>query len=130
MSGRIVCNTFIIIVKKVHTMNTVNAVSKSESDMVHALLNKKFGQIYADVWKVGVNLSLRISDLLALDGYQFKTGQPIKPKGYDRCVFFHVVEAAVHPFAQPTTRTNQESLCQTSALPPRFHPYASPHNYG
>lgn len=48
-------------------MNTVNAVSKSESDMVHALLNKKFGQIYADVWKVGVNLSLRISDLLALD---------------------------------------------------------------
>ena len=34
--------------------------------MMHALLANKFGQLYADIWKVGVNLSLRISDLLTL----------------------------------------------------------------
>lgn len=45
-------------------MNTVNAASKSEVDMVHTLLTNKYGDIYADVWKVGVNVSLRISDLL------------------------------------------------------------------
>jgi len=47
-------------------MNTVNAASKSEIDLIHALLDKKFGQLYADIWKVGVNMSLRISDLLTL----------------------------------------------------------------
>lgn len=47
-------------------MNTVNAASKAEIDLIHTLLAKKFGQIYADTWKVGVNLSLRISDLLSL----------------------------------------------------------------
>ena len=47
-------------------MNTVNAVSKSEIDVIHSLLSKKSGQIYADIWKVGVNLSLRIGDLLSL----------------------------------------------------------------
>jgi integrase len=50
----------------VHTMNTVNAVSKSEVDVIHSLLGNKFGQIYSDIWKVGVNLSLRIGDLLSL----------------------------------------------------------------
>jgi len=48
-------------------MNTVNAASKSEIDLIHALLEKKFGQLYADIWKIGVNLSLRISDLLTLE---------------------------------------------------------------
>ncbi|QPK62904.1 tyrosine-type recombinase/integrase [Methylomonas sp. LL1] len=48
-------------------MNTVNAASKTEIDLVHTLLEKKFGQLYADIWKVGVNLSLRISDLLTLE---------------------------------------------------------------
>ena len=33
---------------------------------MHALLSKKYGLLYADIWKVGVNLSLRIGDLLAL----------------------------------------------------------------
>lgn len=51
-------------------MNTVNAASKAEIDLIHALLEKKFGQLYADVWKVGVNLSLRISDLLILEYQQ------------------------------------------------------------
>jgi len=47
-------------------MNVVNAVNKAEIAMMHAVLNNKFGQLYADIWKVGVNLSLRISDLLTL----------------------------------------------------------------
>lgn len=48
-------------------MNTVNAATKSEIDLIHTLLENKFGQLYADIWKVGVNLSLRISDLLTLE---------------------------------------------------------------
>ena len=48
-------------------MNIVNAASKAEIDMVHTLLMKKYGDLYADIWKVGVNLSLRISDLLDLE---------------------------------------------------------------
>ena len=47
-------------------MNTVNAATKTEIEMMHTLLRNKFGELYADVWKVGVNLSLRISDLLGL----------------------------------------------------------------
>lgn len=41
-------------------MNVVNAVNKAEIAMMHAVLAKKFGQLYADIWKVGVNLLLRI----------------------------------------------------------------------
>ena len=37
-------------------MNAVNAASKAEVDMIHAALNKMYGQLYADIWKVGVNL--------------------------------------------------------------------------
>ena len=47
-------------------MNAVEAASKAEVDIIHAALNKKYGQLYADIWKVGVNLSLRIGDLLIL----------------------------------------------------------------
>jgi integrase len=48
-------------------MNIVEAASKAEIDMIHAALtHNKFGQLYADIWKVGVNLSLRIGDLLNL----------------------------------------------------------------
>ena len=47
-------------------MNTVEAVNKNEINLVHTLLVNKFSQIYADVWKVGVNLGLRIGDLLNL----------------------------------------------------------------
>ena len=47
-------------------MNAVDAANKAEIAMMHAVLANKFGQLYADIWKVGVNLSLRISDLLTL----------------------------------------------------------------
>jgi integrase len=47
-------------------MNTVDAVDKSQINLIHSLLKNKFGEIYGDIWKVGVNLSLRISDLLNL----------------------------------------------------------------
>jgi len=48
-------------------MIEVEAVkTKGEIAAVEALLKKHHGQIYADIWKVGLNLSLRISDLLAI----------------------------------------------------------------
>ena len=47
-------------------MNVVDGISKQQIDLVHALLNTRYGQLYADIWKVGVNLSLRIGDLLAI----------------------------------------------------------------
>jgi integrase len=47
-------------------MNTVDAISKDEIGLVTTLLNKRYGPLYADIWKVGLNLSLRISDLLSL----------------------------------------------------------------
>ena len=47
-------------------MNTVDAINKDQVHMVHTILLNKYGQLYADLWKVGVNLSLRISDLLKL----------------------------------------------------------------
>lgn len=47
-------------------MNIVNAANKAEIDMIHSALNNKYGSLYADIWKVGVNLSLRIGDLLNL----------------------------------------------------------------
>ena len=39
-------------------MNAVDAANKAEIAMIHAVLFKKFGPLYADIWKVGVNLSL------------------------------------------------------------------------
>ena len=47
-------------------MNVVDAISPAEIGMVSMLLLKRYGPLYADIWKVGLNLSLRISDLLAL----------------------------------------------------------------
>ena len=47
-------------------MNVVDAIRPEEIGMVTKLLLKHHGQLYADIWKVGLNLSLRISDLLAL----------------------------------------------------------------
>ncbi len=47
-------------------MNIVEAASKNEINLIHTLLINKFGQIYADCWKIGVNLGLRIGDLLKL----------------------------------------------------------------
>ncbi len=54
---------------------TVNDASKSEIDMVHAALSKKYPDIYADIWKVGVNLSLRIGDLLKLKYTDFNLAE-------------------------------------------------------
>ncbi len=39
-------------------MNTVDAISKDEIDLVTTLLNKRCGSLYADIWKVGLNLLL------------------------------------------------------------------------
>ena len=47
-------------------MNTVDAISPADIDLVTRLLLKRYGPLYADIWKVGLNLSLRISDLLSL----------------------------------------------------------------
>jgi integrase len=48
-------------------MNEVEAVkTREEIAAVKALLQKHHGAIYADIWKIGLNLSLRISDLLAI----------------------------------------------------------------
>lgn len=47
-------------------MNIVEAASKEEVVVIGTMLEKKFKPIYADVWRVGVNLSLRISDLLSI----------------------------------------------------------------
>jgi len=41
-------------------MNVVNDVNEAEIAMIYAVLAKKFGQLYADIWKVRVNLLLRI----------------------------------------------------------------------
>ena len=47
-------------------MNTVDALSKTEIDQVSSLLTRRHKQIYHDVFKIGLQLSLRISDLLSL----------------------------------------------------------------
>ena len=47
-------------------MNIVEAVNKQQIQLIHTLLANKFGDLYADIWKVGVNLGLRIGDLLKL----------------------------------------------------------------
>jgi integrase len=47
-------------------MKIVEAANKTDIAMVHSLLVRKYPPIYADIWKVGVNMSLRISDLLAI----------------------------------------------------------------
>jgi integrase len=47
-------------------MNTVDALSKTEIDQVSSLLLRRHKPIYHDVFKIGLQLSLRISDLLSL----------------------------------------------------------------
>lgn len=54
-------------------MNIVEAVGPAEIGLVTALLQKRYGQLYVDVWKVGLNLSLRIGDLLSLRFDQLDT---------------------------------------------------------
>ncbi len=48
-------------------MNEVDAVkTRNEIAAIETLLRKHHGELYADIWKIGLNLSLRISDLLAI----------------------------------------------------------------
>jgi integrase len=47
-------------------MNSVEAVNKSDIEVIHNLLRRRYKPIYADCWKIGVNMSLRISDLLKI----------------------------------------------------------------
>lgn len=48
-------------------MNHTEAVkTKEEIHTVSLLLQKYGGDLYRDIWKVGINVSLRISDLLAI----------------------------------------------------------------
>jgi integrase len=44
----------------------VLAVTKTEIESIHNWLLKEKSTVYADVWKIGVNLSLRIGDLLSI----------------------------------------------------------------
>ncbi len=55
-------------------MNTVDAVkTRDEISSITHLLKKIGGDIYSDIWKVGLNLGLRITDLLSLKYYCIKT---------------------------------------------------------
>ena len=48
-------------------MNEVDAVkTKEDIEAVEALLRKYHGNIYADIWCIGLNLGLRTNELLAL----------------------------------------------------------------
>ena len=48
-------------------MKEVEAVkTKEEIVMIERLLRTHHGDLYGDVWRIGINLSLRISDLLAI----------------------------------------------------------------
>ncbi len=48
-------------------MNHTEAVkTRDEINTVSLLLQKYGGDLYRDIWKVGINVSLRISDLLAI----------------------------------------------------------------
>ena len=48
-------------------MNHTEAVkTRDEINTVSLLLQKYGGNLYRDIWKVGINVSLRISDLLAI----------------------------------------------------------------
>lgn len=48
-------------------MNEVDAVkSKDDIQTINSLLRKHGGEIYSDIWSLGINTALRISDLLAI----------------------------------------------------------------
>ena len=48
-------------------MREVEAVkTKEEIALVEVLLRRHFSDLYGDIWKTGINLALRISDLLAI----------------------------------------------------------------
>ena len=45
-------------------MNIVDACNKREIEQMKQVLRDKYPAIYSDVWSIGLNMSLRISDLL------------------------------------------------------------------
>ncbi|MET0025912.1 MAG: tyrosine-type recombinase/integrase [Sedimenticola sp.] len=48
-------------------MRAVEAVkTKEDIQLVEHLFRKHYGELYADLWRIGVNMALRISDLLAI----------------------------------------------------------------
>lgn len=47
-------------------MNVVEACNKEEIALVSDMLIKRYPPIYSDVWRIGLNLTLRIGDLLSI----------------------------------------------------------------
>ena len=47
-------------------MNEVAAVPREQIPNVARLLRKHAGDLYADIWELGINVALRISDLLSI----------------------------------------------------------------
>jgi integrase len=47
-------------------MNVVDACNRKEIEQMKQVLKEKYPPIYADVWNIGLNMSLRISDLLSI----------------------------------------------------------------
>ena len=60
-------------------MNEVEAVRTPEQRTQLEAQLRDAGQIYYDVWKVGVNLALRISDLLSITMADVKALDPAAP---------------------------------------------------
>ncbi len=49
-------------------MNEVEAVkSKAEIENVERLFRKHYGDLYADLWRIGLNMAFRIGDLLEIE---------------------------------------------------------------
>lgn len=47
-------------------MKIVDACNKEEIAAISAILAKRYSPMYSDIWRIGLNLSLRIGDLLAI----------------------------------------------------------------
>ena len=55
-------------------MNEVDAVqTREEINLIEEMLREYHGDIYGDIWRVGVNISISVNDLLALTYENFKT---------------------------------------------------------
>ena len=60
-------------------MNEVEAVKTKEQRIQLEAQLLEAGQVYFDLWKIGINLALRISDLLALTMNDVKALDPVNP---------------------------------------------------